>query len=333
VITGRYGTVGQVFYIENDFWPLNTTLFVRDFKGNHPRFIAYLLRTLDFLAHSDKSSVPGVNRNHLHTIPVRVPPLAEQREIADVLGALDDKVELNRRIRETLATLARALFRGKYELRARVEQWPSEPLGDHLDVVRGLSYAGAGLASKGTPLHNLDSIVEGGGYKRSGIKHYTGEYRDRHLVCPGDVIVANTEQGFDYLLIAYPALVSGKFGPTGIFSHHLYRVRPRPGSPLTSQFIYLMLLDGPLRTEVAGYANGTTVNMLPADALARPRFPVPPAEVVREIDTAVSPLFERAELAQDESETLAELRDTLLPKLISGEIRLRDAEKAVETAL
>lgn len=111
VVTGRYGTLGQVFYIRDDFWPLNTTLYVRDFKGNDPRFISYLLRRLDFLAYSDKAAVPGLNRNHLHLAEVRLPAdVAEQRAIAHILGTLDDKIEVNRRLGETLEAMARALF-------------------------------------------------------------------------------------------------------------------------------------------------------------------------------------------------------------------------------
>lgn len=110
VVTGRYGTIGEVFFIDEDFWPLNTTLYVRDFKGNDPRFISYFLRTLDFFAYSDKAAVPGVNRNHLHTAPVRIPPLDEQRRIAGILGTLDDKIELNRRMCQTLEAMAQALF-------------------------------------------------------------------------------------------------------------------------------------------------------------------------------------------------------------------------------
>jgi len=110
VVTGRYGTIGQVFYVAEDFWPLNTTLYVKDFKGNDARFVSYLLRTIDYEAHNDKSTVPGVNRNHLHTTLVRLPPLAEQRTIAGILGALDDKIELNRRMNETLEAMARAIF-------------------------------------------------------------------------------------------------------------------------------------------------------------------------------------------------------------------------------
>jgi len=83
VVTGRYGTIGNVFYLERDFWPLNTTLFVYDFHGNDPRFVSHFLKTIDFETHSGKSGVPGVNRNDLHQELVRFPPtLAEQEAIA-----------------------------------------------------------------------------------------------------------------------------------------------------------------------------------------------------------------------------------------------------------
>ncbi|MGA7743806.1 MAG: restriction endonuclease subunit S [Polyangia bacterium] len=90
VVTGRYGTIGEVFFVRRDFWPLNTTLYVRDFHGNDPFFISYLLRTIDFHTHSGKSGVPGVNRNDLHQIAVSFPSaLAEQTAIATVLSDMD----------------------------------------------------------------------------------------------------------------------------------------------------------------------------------------------------------------------------------------------------
>ena len=90
VVTGRYGTIGEVFYVESDFWPLNTTLYVKDFHGNDPLFVSYLLRTIDFHSHSGKSGVPGVNRNDLHEIVVRFPSTkAEQEAIAEALSDAD----------------------------------------------------------------------------------------------------------------------------------------------------------------------------------------------------------------------------------------------------
>jgi type I restriction enzyme, S subunit len=68
VVTGRYGTIGEVFYLEEDYWPLNTALYVTDFKGNNPRFIAYFLRHALQNYQSDKAAVPGINRNALHAL-------------------------------------------------------------------------------------------------------------------------------------------------------------------------------------------------------------------------------------------------------------------------
>ena len=85
VITGRYGTIGDVFYTEDKHWPLNTTLFVRDFKGNDPLFIYYLLQTIDFKSCSGKSGVPGVNRHDVHELTVTKIPYEHQHSIAKAL--------------------------------------------------------------------------------------------------------------------------------------------------------------------------------------------------------------------------------------------------------
>ena len=111
VVTGRYGTVGEVYFIADDFWPLNTALYVQDFKGNDPLSISYNLGTIDFFSYSDKAAVLGVNRNDLHQADVLLPPLPEQRAIAHILGTLDDKIELNRRMKCTLEEMSRALFK------------------------------------------------------------------------------------------------------------------------------------------------------------------------------------------------------------------------------
>ena len=97
VVTGRYGTLGEVFYIEQDFWALNTTLFVSDFKGNHPKFISYLLRTLSLGVQNAAGAVPGVNRNVLHKMPVLVPEFEGQAKIADILSNYDRLIDNNTR--------------------------------------------------------------------------------------------------------------------------------------------------------------------------------------------------------------------------------------------
>ncbi len=296
----------------------------------------------------------------LHTSPSRieafrwsVPPLEEQREIADILDSLDDKIESNRQINETLEAMARAVFRSWFvdfdPVRAKVEGrkpdgldaatarlfpdkfedsplgpvpkgWRAVPLGDHVEVAKGLSYKGEGLAEAGMALHNLNSVYEGGGYKHEGIKHYVGEYRPCHVIRAGDVIVTNTEQGHDHLLIGYSALIPKRYGDLGLFTHHTYRVRPLPDSPLTPPFIHYLLLTSRFRGEVIGYTNGTTVNMLPAEGLKRPRLVLPPTELIRRFSDFVTPLINKAEANYEESRSLTVTRDALLPKLLSGEV-------------
>jgi type I restriction enzyme S subunit len=271
--------------------------------------------------HAIGATMPNLSTSILAALPMLVPPLDDQRLIARMLEALDDKIELNRRITATAHEFAHAIFRSRY--RSDDPQLRHEPLGEHVEVVRGLSYTGAGLADEGVPLHNLNSVSADRGYDRSGIKYYAGDYQERHFVSPGDVIVASVDLTWNFEVIASPARIPQRFGRS-LFSQDLFAVKPLPKSPLSPAFIYLMLLPGRLRTEVAGYGNGTTVNRIPVEALQKPRFAVPPRAVVEETDALVTPLHDRAEAAEDESETLAQLRDTLLPKLISGELRLRD---------
>ena len=103
VITGRYGTIGQVFMADEDFWPLNTTLYVEDFHGNNPRFIYYFLKTLGWEKFPSASAVPGINRNTVHKETICLPDIATQDKIASVLTTLDDKIEINEKINDNLS--------------------------------------------------------------------------------------------------------------------------------------------------------------------------------------------------------------------------------------
>ena len=87
VITGRYGTVGEVYYVDGPYWPLNTTLYVHDFRGRDPRWVYHLLSVLPLDSDSAKSAVTGINRNVIGVLRVPVPPLAEQRRLAQKLDA------------------------------------------------------------------------------------------------------------------------------------------------------------------------------------------------------------------------------------------------------
>ncbi|MGB5687623.1 MAG: restriction endonuclease subunit S, partial [Candidatus Electrothrix sp.] len=112
VTVGRSGaSFGVVSYSPVNYWPLNTALYVRDFHGNDPKFSFYFLKSLDFKRYNSGSAQPSLNRNHIHPIPIVIPPLPEQKAIAHILGSLDDKIEINRQMNATLEAMAQALFK------------------------------------------------------------------------------------------------------------------------------------------------------------------------------------------------------------------------------
>ena len=133
IVIGRSGaSFGQVHFCKEDFRPHNTGLYVTDFKGNDPFFAFYFLKALDFDRFNSGSAQPSLNRNFIYPIPIRVPKPAEQKAIAAVLGALDDKIELNRRMNATLEAMARALFQSWFvdfdPVRAKLDGRPPPAL-------------------------------------------------------------------------------------------------------------------------------------------------------------------------------------------------------------
>ena len=317
--------------------------------------------------HAVGAVMPNLNESIIRGLPLLIPPLPEQKRIAHILGTLDDKIELNRRMNATLEAMSRAIFKSWFVDCDPVRQkaagrqpvgmdaktaalfpdsfedsgigevpkgWGVDCFADHFDADRGLSYKGEGLREDGSglPMHNLNSIYEGGGYKHEGIKYYAGEYRDKHLIAHGDVIVTNTEQGFEHLLIGHAAIVPACFGETGLYSHHIYRVRCKSSSPLTPHYVVALLNDPRWHHWISGFSNGTTINMLPLDALQMPLLVVPPPRLAQAFNQLATSTFEQCEANLEQSSRLAALRDTLLPKLLSGELRIPEAEQAVEEA-
>ena len=110
VVTGRYGTIGKVFYVETDYWPLNTTLYVEDFKGSPPRYIFHALGEVNYSNYTDKAAVPGVNRNHLHEEPTVIPPMKVRQAFAQSVELLWFHHAGNERQSRTLSTLRDTLL-------------------------------------------------------------------------------------------------------------------------------------------------------------------------------------------------------------------------------
>jgi type I restriction enzyme S subunit len=355
VVIGRYGTLGEVHYITEDYWPLNTSLYVRDFKGNDARFIGYFLRNLDFGAYSDKAAVPGLNRNDLHTVEVRLPPITEQQAISHILGTLDDKIDLNRRMIETLESLAQALFKswfvdfdpvrpkgegGKSGLAGPLtEMFPNSfersELGDipHGWRVRSFGDVVEQLRDQENPLDSpevqfrhfsIPAFDDGQNAELiSGRSIRSVKWR----VPPGAVLLSKLNPGIERVW-----LVDVQRDDRAICSTEFLVLRPCP--PHGTPYAYCLARSRLLRQQIAGLATGTSGShqRAPVDAILRLAVPGAPEPLVRAFDAAAAPILGRSLAGRRESRTLAMVRDSLLPKLILGEVRVQDAERVMASA-
>ena len=164
VVTGRYGTIGDVFYVVKDFWPLNTTLYVKEFHGNNPLFISYLLKTIDFHTHSGKSGVPGVNRNDLHELIVPVPStLAEQTAIAEALSDADTLIEsleqLIAKKRQLKQGAMQELLTGKKRLPGFSGEWLVKRLGELFEITSSKRVFQSEWTTWGVPFYRARELA------------------------------------------------------------------------------------------------------------------------------------------------------------------------------
>lgn len=134
VTTGRSGTIGEVHFIEQPFWPLNTALYVKGFKGNDPKYVYYFLIHFDLLRFKSGGGVPTLNRNDVHREAAMFPPLPEQRKIAAILSTWDDSLAtltgLLAAKRQQKRGLAEVLLTGKKRLPGFAGEWEEKKLGE-----------------------------------------------------------------------------------------------------------------------------------------------------------------------------------------------------------
>ena len=354
VVIGRSGSLGGSQFIKNDFWPLNTTLWVKDFKNNDPKFCYFLLKSLDLVQFNVGSGVPTLNRNHIHPLPVRRPPLYEQRAIAHILGTLDDKIELNGRMNETLEAMARALFKSWFvdfePVRAKMEgRWR---VGDSLPGLPAHLYdlfpdrlvdSELGEIPEGWEVKALEEIVELN--PQEPMKRGTAApYLDMAALpisgpSPDDPILRNFTSGTrfrngDTLLARItPCLENGKTAfvqtlpedTVGWGSTEFIVMRTLP--PIPPAYTYLLARNPSFRAHAIQSMAGTSGRQrVRTEALSSYQLPSPPKDIWDALGSIVKPMFSIFEVNSSEFRTLTILLDTLLPKLISGELRVMGTE-------
>ena len=335
VVVGRKGSLGTCFFLGTDFWPHDTTLWVKDFKGNDPRFCFRLLQSLD-LAHLDVGSAnPTLNRNHAHLLRVRVPALEEQRRIASILGAYDDLIEVNRRRVAVLEAMARDLYE-EWFVRFRFPGHPKHNISRPFVGSHPIGWSGGVLGDlvelrrdKTAPGEHLSDRVylpiECIGRRTLALaetRPWSEAQSSLQLFERGDILFGAMRAYFHKVLPAPMA---------GITRATCFVLRPR--SPILFAFATLTLFRDETVTFAAANSKGSTIPYAHWSGSLE-RFPIalPPSGLLRQFDRIVRPLLDQIMATYETNRLLFASRDLLLPRLISGELAVAAAARELEAA-
>ena len=310
VTIGRSGSIGEAYFYGTAFWAHNTVLFVKDFKSSDPKFVYYFLKRLDFDQFNAGSAVPTLNRNHIHDLVVSIPAPEEQRAIAGILSSLDDKIDLLHRQNKTLEALAETLFRQWFVKKAE-EGWKKKSLDQLIDF---------------DPKEKIDHDREYGFFDMKCLSN------DSMSMSEGRTRKVNSGSSFrngDTLLAKItPCLENGKTG----FVMNLNEGEIARGSTefivmrakenVSPYFVYCLARYSDFRDTAIVSMTGTSgrqrvqTQMLKTYEISFSR------KAIDEFHRISEPCFHKVRQNQLQIRTLTQLRDTLLPKLMSGEVRV-----------
>jgi type I restriction enzyme S subunit len=324
---------------------------ILDHKRLDQHFLFYLLRNTEVRKKIEGlgygSAQPNVSPTLIHGVEVPLPPLPEQQAIACILGALDDKIELNRRMNRTLEEMARAIFKSWFvdfdPVRAKAAVRREHPDWTNAQVSRAacpkLKPEIATLFPDAFEDSELGEIPEG--WKVGTVEEVCEFAYGKALKAdqrePGTVPVmgSNGQVGVhNQALVKGPGIIIGRKGNPGIITWvnidffpidtTFYVVPRRPEYPLTFLCYALENLN------LARFGADSAVPGLNRQIAYGAQLIIPDTKVLESFDSLLTPIRDRQQANENQSRTLAALRDALLPKLISGEIRVKDAERFLE---
>ena len=354
IIIGRVGSYCGSLYFSNDScWVTDNAIRANALNGNDAKFLYYLLHTFRLNDWRTGSGQPLLNQTIISQISATIPSLSEQRRIAHILGTLDDKIELNRQMNETLEAIARAIFKSWFmdfdPVRAKMEGrlpvgmdaatatlFPSafqdSPLGkipkgwEVVSLPEAIEVNPRRVLKKGTtaPYLHMQNLPTQGHRPRDWIHR---EFSSGTKFINGDTLLARIT----------PCIENGKTGfvdfldegEVGWGSTEYIVLRPKP--PLPVEFGYYLARSDNLRVFAIHNMTGTTGRQrVPASCFDYYQFPVPITPIAQRFSEIVQPLMEKIRVNSEQSRTLSQIRDALLPKLLSGEIRVDDVDKKLE---
>ncbi len=320
IVIGRKGTVGAVHYTAQPFWPIDTTFYVSRANHRDLRYTYYLLKSLGLENMNSDSAVPGLSRDAAHARKLLVPELHEQHAIAHILGSLDDKIELNHRMNQTLQAMARAIFKHWF-----IDfEFPNENGEPYKSSGGETINSPLGPIPKGWRIGRIEDVCE--------FSYGKALKADKRIQGRIPVYGSNGQIGWhNESLVSGPGIIVGRKGNPGLIHWSkedffpidtTFYVVPRVGKSIM-HFLYFALkhVDLP-RLSADSAVPGLNRNIAYMQQLV-----IPTEQLLRDFENRISIIFDLLQTNCWQNQSLSELRDSLLPKLVSGEIRVPVSEK------
>ena len=319
ITVGRSGNVGKPFLYKGRSWSHNTSLYIREYKDVDPIFIYYFLQTLDLGNYAGGSAVPTLNRNHIHTLTVTVPvDKNEQRQIAAMLSVLDDKIEKNLEVNENLLQQAQALYREMF-VNTPNESRKECRAEEYFDIAIGKTpprKEHQWFTTNPTDVTwvSISDMGSCGTYISKSSEQLTQEAVDKFNI---RVIPDNTVLLSFKLTVGRIAITHGEMTTNEAIAHF------KTDKSYINEYLYCYLKDFNYQTMGSTSSIATAVNSRIIKAMP---FIVPTDDEIARFHAVAGPMFAQILNNQLENDSLAAIRDTLLPKLMSGELDVSELE-------
>lgn len=331
VLIPRKGSLNNIYYINKPFWTVDTLFWTKiNTKLLSPRFFYYNLKTIDFASKDVGSAVPSLTTSLLNDLEITIPPLQEQQAIANILSALDDKIELNLETNKTLEEMAMTLYKhwfvdfgpfqnGEFvdsELGKIPKGWEASYMGDVVDLKQGLAinkktkHLLCEKSESAIPLFKIRDLLN------DTIEHYVkrDEVPKQCIATGSDLIFTRTGQvGYVFRW------------KVGCVHNNCFKVIPN--NKLEKEYLYQFLINPIIRQLANDIASGSVQKDLNHTSFKSIRIVLPPMDLQIKFKDVIFPIVSKQNQNFKENQTLTTLRDTLLPKLISGEVGVKEAEK------
>lgn len=325
VVTGRSGSLGKVQYVDKDGWPLNTSLYAKDFHGNFPKYVYYFLQTMHLEQFNAGAGVPTLNQNHLHSLKLRVHEKDKQEKVSNILSRYDEAIENNNKRIKLLEQMAQNLYK-EWFVRFRFPGWQNAefengiPKGWKVEKLGKFCFVTDGTHDTPVQVENGIPLVTGKAVRNGEIdfsvpynisKEDHEKIKRRSALKTGDILFSNIGTVGNSCLVNYEREFSVK-----------NMIILKPNKEYESQYLYQLIINDSTQNLFQNQTNGSSQQFIGLDFMRKFKILIPKQNIMEQFGKIENSFSQEIILLRNKNKNLAKQRDLLLPRLMSGKLEV-----------